>query len=207
LQNSSGEKPMMSEPRTTKPPADLKDGEWIRLAELGDAQVKFVMPFPEWVFVVAVVAGTEEPLSFQLRAEDWVPLLTDAEIGQVAEMVRRERTALDLEHVADMIRNPGVPLPSKYEGVQVRIRLSSEADVRQAAEALGLEVGQYGGSTVATWPQDRDFGDDHRRVLHFDAWTPPDLSGKTFTRDDVDEASVPVPDHALGIQLNGRNHT
>jgi hypothetical protein len=206
LQNSSGEKPMMSEPRTTKPPADLKDGEWIRLAERGDAQVKFVMPFPEWVFVVAVVAGTEEPLSFQLRAEDWVPLLTDAEIGQVAEMVRRERTALDLEHVADMIRNPGVPLPSEYEGVQVRIRLSSEDAVRQAAKALGLEVGQYGGSTVATWPQDRDFG---KTTVEFSihTWAPPDLSGKTFTRDDVDEASVPVPDHALGIQLNGRNHT
>lgn len=195
---------MMSEPRTTEAPADLQPGEWIRLSEVGDVQVQFVMPLADTVFLVVVEACTDKPIPWQLPAADRVPMLTADEVAWIADMNRRESIARDLERVANMIRDPGIPLPSEYEGAQVKVRLSSEDAVLQVAQALGLEVGRYEGSTVVTWPQGRDFGEATVEAT-WHSWTPPDVSGHTFTHADVAPAVIPVPDHALGIRLTGRN--
>lgn len=195
---------MMSEPRTTEAAADLQPGEWIRLSGVGDAQVHYAAQFGDLVFLVVVVAGADGPISWQLPAGDRVPMLTADEVAHIADMVRRESIARDLVRVADMIRDPGIPLPSEYEGAQVKVRLSSEDAVLQVAQALGLEVGRYEGETVVTWPQGRDFGEATVEAT-WHSWTPPDVSGHTFTHADVAPAVIPVPDHALGIRLTGRN--
>jgi hypothetical protein len=152
--------------RQERPVADLERDTWIEVIDsdgddIGAARVVHVETYDAGTLgrrslLVYRVPGSA-PATIYMGADDQMPLLTDAEIGERLDEERRSMIADTLTELAERITDPATPLPPTWRSITVDIDFGPDVDaVETIAKALDVKTGKSGSMVSVLEQRDGD---------------------------------------------------
>lgn len=193
----------------TKPAGDLTPGDHLELPS-GVARVLHVEPYindKPHVAVLLDIDGTPE--TYRWPADHPVTPATDEQVTAAADQRRRERVAVGLARLAEMVEQSSLPLPAGMP-LTIRVTCRTAVDVNEVAAELGVEARTEYSERVAEWRShpDDDYGQRGSVVVRWAAYVPSKAAATApashvYIRE-LDPPAEPVPAGVEGHQVGNR---